>query len=156
MNATFQKGHKRYEVLDHFRVDALTMDGDIQGHIFDERTDLMVTYFDSFEGLVASGYVKEIPMHEPEPLLSEMEIQALRMSGELANLLSKIIGNGSTRDADWREAAAKIHDIQHMIAAQAAARAFPNEFRLLGERGAWRDEGQRDGGTGSEDRPGSS
>lgn len=145
MNATFVKGGKRYEVLDHFRVDGAAVDGDIKGHVIDERTSLAVTYFDSFDGLVASGYLKEVPNHEKEPLLSDLEIQALRMSGELANLLARIIGDGSTREGDWREAVSKIHDIQHMIAAQAAARAFPNEFRLLGEVGAWRAYVERDG-----------
>lgn len=73
-------------------------------------------------------------MTEVSDLLTADERHALALSGKLANLVGKIIraGDGPTVDADWSEAARAIHVIQHMIGAQAAARAYPYEYRLLG------------------------
>ncbi len=41
--------------------------------------------------------------------------------------------NGPTREEDLAELTATIHIIQRTVMAQAAARAYPGEFRLLGE-----------------------
>lgn len=60
------------------------------------------------------------------------EREALRLSGQLANLCRRIIGDGPTAEHDWSEMAVRIHSVQHMVMAQAAARAYPDEFRLLG------------------------
>lgn len=81
-------------------------------------------------------------------LLTDTEKEALRLSGQLANLLREIcmepyrqaakdgliitsslldIGNN-----DWSESATMIHAIQRQIMGQAAARAYPNLCRLLG------------------------
>lgn len=73
----------------------------------------------------------------PEALLTSDEHKALALSADLANLIAKIIKAGDDADAsrfDWAEAAHDIHHIQHLIMAQAAARAYPNELRLLGSR----------------------
>jgi len=43
--------------------------------------------------------------------------------------LLEITGGGH----DWTEAAQRIHGLQHMVMAQAAARAFPHLYRELGE-----------------------
>lgn len=65
-------------------------------------------------------------------LLTEDEHEAMRLSGELANTVGRIIGKGPQAEYDWNEAAQRIHAIQHMILAQAAARAYPDRYRLLG------------------------
>ena len=49
-------------------------------------------------------------------------------------IATEIIGHGPTRDADLAEAAAAVHVLQRMIMANAAARLYPKELRLLGER----------------------
>lgn len=69
-----------------------------------------------------------------QPPLTKDERIALRLSGELASALHRIIaaGAGPNVGNDWAEAAMRIHGIQHTIMAQAAARAYPDEFRLLG------------------------
>jgi hypothetical protein len=68
-----------------------------------------------------------------EPLTSE-EQHCMRMLSEVADLMSRIIGHDTTRAGDWNEAATHIHNLQHMVMAQAAARAYPDTYRLLGER----------------------
>lgn len=70
---------------------------------------------------------------QPPPLLTDHERLAIMHLTQFANLMPVIIGNGITRQQDSREVAEKIHGLQHMIMAQAAARAYPDEFRLLGE-----------------------
>lgn len=67
-------------------------------------------------------------------LLTDEEHEALRLSGELANLLHRIIGDGPASATDWNEAAIHVHSVQHMVMRQAAARAYPELYRLLGER----------------------
>ena len=65
-------------------------------------------------------------------LLTDDEREALRLSGQLANACRKVIGDGPNANHDWAEMAAHIHNIQHALMSQAAARAYPTEFRLLG------------------------
>lgn len=68
-------------------------------------------------------------------LLTEDELEAMDLSGKLANKLGKIIRQNGTKeqqDYDWQEAAMRIHALQHTIMAQAASRAYPERFRLLG------------------------
>lgn len=62
------------------------------------------------------------------------EREAVRMAGRLATFIEeKIIGRGPTRDQDVAELEAAVHVVQRMVLAQAAARAYPGELRLLGE-----------------------
>lgn len=61
------------------------------------------------------------------------ELHALTITVELVNTFACIVGHGPTRDHDLNEFAAHIHSIQHTIMSQAAARAHPDRFRLLGE-----------------------
>jgi hypothetical protein len=69
-----------------------------------------------------------------EPALTSVERQVIRDAGRLyTRITSEVIGDGPTRDADAAELASAIHTIQRMVLAQAAARLFPDEFRLLGE-----------------------
>lgn len=65
--------------------------------------------------------------------LTPEELHALRLTGDLVDYVGQhVIGHGPSRDADSREFIAHVHAIQHMIMAQAAARAHPDELRLLG------------------------
>jgi hypothetical protein len=66
--------------------------------------------------------------------LTELELKALKQSGELAQLIRQIIGDGPNSSHDWAEAAAHIHAIQNMVMSQAAARSYPDKFRLLGNK----------------------
>jgi len=76
-----------------------------------------------------------------EPLnAAEREVMAL--TAELANAVGRVVGNDRTRHADLAELTAHIHAIQHAIMSQAAARAYPERFRLLGEVGAWEVAGR--------------
>lgn len=64
--------------------------------------------------------------------LTQVEHDALTVSGELAVLIKAAIGDGPQAENDWREAAALLHALQHMVMAQAAARAYPALYRPLG------------------------
>lgn len=66
-----------------------------------------------------------------EPLTPE-EHQALQLTADLWNLLNRIVGNDRSRAGDLAEVASHIHNIQHAVLAQAAARAYPDRYRLLG------------------------
>jgi len=65
-------------------------------------------------------------------LLTGDEREVLTLLGKVAGKFNAIIASGPTRQADMQEAFAAIHRLQRMVAAQAAARVFPAEFRLLG------------------------
>ena len=66
-------------------------------------------------------------------MLTGAEQRAMDLTAVLMNLLSaEIIGDGPTRSQDLNEAALRIHAVQHMIMSQAAARAHPDLYRLLG------------------------
>lgn len=80
-----------------------------------------------------------------DELLTDDEKEALRLTGQLAGLMSRIIYKPSREatitmqgrlrqiaDQDSSEMAHEIHAIQHRIMAQAAARQFPSEYRLMG------------------------
>lgn len=64
--------------------------------------------------------------------LNELELEAIRLSADLMGVLAKVVGNGPTRGADLQEFATHIHGIQHAVMSQAAARAHPEIFRILG------------------------
>jgi len=65
-------------------------------------------------------------------MLTDDERKAIQMTAELWNQLCRIVGDGRTRDADLTELCTHIHAIQHAVMSQAAARAYPEKFRLLG------------------------
>lgn len=74
------------------------------------------------------------PTTEP---LTELEHQALQMTMELADLMRQIIMTGNDRDRmdqDAAEVRHHIHALQTRVMAQAAGRAYPNLYRLLGSR----------------------
>jgi len=64
--------------------------------------------------------------------LTKDELHALDLTAQLANAFGRIVGDGRTRQADLHEAVQHIHALQHAIMSQAAARAYPERFRLLG------------------------
>jgi chaperonin GroEL (HSP60 family) len=66
-------------------------------------------------------------------LLTDAEHAAMATTVTLANQLAEIIGDGTTSHGDINEAVHHLHAIQRMILAQAAARAYPDRYRLLGE-----------------------
>lgn len=67
-----------------------------------------------------------------ENLMTEDEHLAMKQSGELANTLGRIVAHGEGHQQDIREMVKMIHDIQRAVMAQAACRAYPDKYRLLG------------------------
>lgn len=72
-------------------------------------------------------------------LLTADEHKAMEISADLANIMGKIIWAGCDPDNnqgqaehDVNEMAQQIHAIQRSILSQAAARAYPDKYRLLG------------------------
>lgn len=69
----------------------------------------------------------------PNPvMLTDRERQAVERLGEVWGDLCAIVGDGSTRDADLAEMAHHVHALQNAVLAQAAARAYPDLYRLAG------------------------
>jgi hypothetical protein len=66
-------------------------------------------------------------------LLTELEEATVTKLGNIAGDFSEIIGTGLTRKEDYREVVFLIHQLQNIIMAQAAGRAYPAKYRLLGE-----------------------
>ena len=71
--------------------------------------------------------------------LTPDEHEALRLTKELCNIMVlRIIKPGAEYKADHGLFVQHIHAIQHMIMAQAAARAYPDQYRPLGL--GWNDQ----------------
>lgn len=66
-------------------------------------------------------------------LLTETEHEFMQATVQLINLYRRICGSGPTLQGDLEEFCADIHKIQYRVLAQAAARAYPDRYRLLGE-----------------------
>jgi hypothetical protein len=67
-------------------------------------------------------------------MLTDAEREAVRLAGELyTHIAEKVCAHGLTREDDLAEVRASVHHVQHWVMAQAAARAYPGEFRLMGE-----------------------
>lgn len=72
-------------------------------------------------------------MTDAPELLTPAEHEAVRLAGQLYTLIADhVVGHGPTRDDDLVEIRAAVHVIQRGVESQAAARAYPAEFRLLG------------------------
>lgn len=67
-----------------------------------------------------------------EEVLTPLEKKALDQAAELWNTLTNVVGLGPSRQGDLRELQAHIHGIQRAIMCNAAARAYPGQYRLLG------------------------
>lgn len=70
-------------------------------------------------------------------LLTADEHQVVEDLGAVAGQIRSLCGDGPVATGDWKELAAAIHVLQFRVLAQAAARAYPDRYRLLGRRGAW-------------------
>jgi hypothetical protein len=68
-----------------------------------------------------------------EASLTEDEQSALDLTVQLVDMLAGIVGEGPTRAGDLNELLGHVHGIQNAVMAQAAARAYPGRFRLLGQ-----------------------
>lgn len=71
-------------------------------------------------------------MPEEKQVLTDLEREVVRDAGALWNKICQVVGDGPTRDADLAELIHHVHAIQHAVMSQAAGRAYPEEFRLLG------------------------
>jgi hypothetical protein len=69
---------------------------------------------------------------QSDGLLTAEEQHAVHLAGELANILGRVVGQGPSRHADLTELIGHVHGIQRAVLAQAAARAHPGTYRLLG------------------------
>ena len=68
-----------------------------------------------------------------EDLLTADEREAVRQAGLLYTFIAeRIVAHGPARDDDLAEFRYAVNVIQRAVEAQAAARAYPREFRLLG------------------------
>lgn len=65
-------------------------------------------------------------------LLTDDEHEFVEQLGRAWNLLCDVVGSGSSRSGDLAEAATHVHALQNLVLAQAAARAYPDRYRLLG------------------------
>ncbi len=66
-------------------------------------------------------------------LLTPRELDLITRIGSLMPRFLEIVGDGHTREADLAEIVPLIHALQDKVMAQAAARAYPLAFRLLGK-----------------------
>lgn len=76
-----------------------------------------------------------VPAPAPQEVaagLTEQEHLALDLTAQLWNLLCAIAHDGPSRLGDLAELAAHVHVIQHAVMANAAPRAHPARYRLLG------------------------
>ena len=82
----------------------------------------------------------------PWELLTIDEHELVRDLGRCWNRLCRIIGAEGTRAADLAEMCSHFHALQNAVLAQAAARAYPTVYRLLGETFVEQEtKGRRDG-----------
>jgi hypothetical protein len=65
-------------------------------------------------------------------VLTPDEHRAIQQAGVLWGTLCAVVADGPTRTADLAELIVHVHAIQHAVMAQAAARAHPDLYRLLG------------------------
>lgn len=67
-------------------------------------------------------------------LLTDAEHRAMDLTTQLWNVLAtEVVGDmGGSRAGDLRELGAHLHAIQQAVLSQAAGRAYPNRYRLLG------------------------
>jgi hypothetical protein len=66
-------------------------------------------------------------------LLTESEKALIDQLGKCYGAFTRIVGEGPTRSADITEFCTIIHAAQNTVMSQAAARAYPDTYRLLGD-----------------------
>lgn len=84
------------------------------------------------EGRWAFCRVMHRGVTESDGLLTSDEHGLIGSLADIANRMGRIIGDGPTREGDIAEMVHHIHGLQQMVMAQAAARAYPDTYRLLG------------------------
>lgn len=67
-----------------------------------------------------------------DEMLTQAERDLISDLGRCMGAFTRIVGDGRTRDADLTEFCTIIHAAQNTVMSQAAARAYPHEYRLLG------------------------
>lgn len=65
-------------------------------------------------------------------MLTDLEREVIADAGELWNKLCKVVGSAAAREGDLAELVRHVHGIQQAVMANAAARAYPDQFRVLG------------------------
>ena len=65
--------------------------------------------------------------------LTAREHEAIATIGKVWGLITRLVGDGSSRSNDLDEVVHHIHALQHFVMAQSAARAYPGLYRLAGE-----------------------
>lgn len=60
-------------------------------------------------------------------------MRGLETAAKLANLVREIVGEGAMAVDDWADLSRSLRHVVHAIRSQAAARLYPEKFRLLGE-----------------------
>lgn len=70
-------------------------------------------------------------------LLTADEKQCIELCAQVVTVFNRVVAWGPTREADMAEFVFHIHAIQRMIGSQAGARAYPTEYRLLGDTIGW-------------------
>lgn len=106
--------------------------GVIAGHVVRKPTDcpgVPITPANAPD--VPTGPAPAATTYTPA-VMTETEHRAMDLTAELWNALCVIAGTGPARPGDLAELCAHIHAIQHAILAQAAARAYPDRYRLMG------------------------
>lgn len=68
----------------------------------------------------------------PVSLLTGREQWIIERLGDVWGDICGIVGDGPSRDADLAELCGHIHALQRAVMAQAAARVYPAQFRVLG------------------------
>ncbi len=66
-------------------------------------------------------------------LLTEQEIRLVSELGRCGGLFREVIGKGRQSANDRDEVSRHIINMQNMVLANAAARAYPTKYRLLGK-----------------------
>lgn len=65
--------------------------------------------------------------------LNPLEHRIIDLLADVATAFGVVIGHGPSRDGDVAEMVHHVHALQRMAMAQAAGRAHPDLYRLLGE-----------------------
>lgn len=73
-----------------------------------------------------------VRVHESAELLTAAEHDAVAQAAELWGSLTAIVADGPARAGDLSELIFHVHAIQRAVLKQAAARAYPDLYRLLG------------------------
>jgi hypothetical protein len=95
--------------------------------------------------MTAGGSGDEVDLVEDAGLLTALELDIVKYLGKLHTaLVTEVIGDGPARFGDVAEVTHAVHVLQHAVMAQAAARAYPDLFRVLGG-------GEMPGGEGDSD-----